>query len=412
MEFYNYKAQSGLKIIFLKKQGFSKKFCGIGTKYGGSNLEYILNGEKIRTKAGIAHFIEHKLFQMPDGSDAFKTFTDLYTSSNAYTANDKTIYYYKTLDEFYTPLELLLKMYFTPYFTKTNVELEKEIIISEINMYKDDIESEFYQKSIEAIYPNDDYSKKITGEVEDVNNTTDSDLLNAYKAFYTPNNSVMVVVGDLDENILFNKIEEILFNLNLNYSNVKKEPFIKSVEILPPAIIEEDTSVDELNFMLRIDELDNTDPILCEKLIGIIDSVVNISTDFNKSLVEEGLYDGELDYQVVTHSFGSYILFSAVSKYPEKLAEKLMDKLNNLSMQDINLIVLNLYIKSLKTKILLKEDSIDFLGDDILSLALEDIDYEVMLKKTLKLKADDFIPYIKNIINAKKTYLILKSKNN
>lgn len=411
MNFYNYTTKSGLKVIFLKKTGFNLKYCGIGVKYGGSNLSYVKDGITYKTKPGIAHFIEHKLFQMPDGTDAFKTFTDLYASSNAYTTNLNTIYYFKTLDKPYPPLELLLKMYFTPYFTRENVELEKDIITSEINMNKDDNDYYFYNECINQIYPDDDYSLLITGEEKDVKQTNMYDLLEAYKTFYTPKNSILVIVGDFKENELFNFIDKTLEGLNLKESNVVKNNFIKSKNVLPPKVIYQDISQCQVHVLFRIDELNNSDPVICEKLIALIDSYMNISTKFNEFLLSQDLYDCDLDYQVTSHEFGVYISIYAVSKHPKEFAEQIIEKTNNLKIEELNNKVIELYIKTLKTRILLKEDSISYLGEDILSLALEDIDYQTMLKKTLSLNVCDVVSYIETLKKSQKTYIISKPKN-
>ncbi|MDE7385490.1 MAG: insulinase family protein, partial [Anaeroplasmataceae bacterium] len=129
-----FQTKNGLRVCYVEKPNFHKSYVGIGLNYGSRDLKFYLEGNAITSLEGTAHFIEHKLFQMPYG-DAFEEFSKLNASANAYTDLEKTIYYFTTTEDLYAPLELLLKMYFTPYFKKEDVEKEKGIITSEIKMY-------------------------------------------------------------------------------------------------------------------------------------------------------------------------------------------------------------------------------------------------------------------------------------
>lgn len=169
---FTYTTKQGLKVIFIKKEGFVKGYCGIGCKYGGANVRFTANHKEIRSPYGIAHFIEHKLFRMPDGSDAFMTFNTQNASANAYTASDKTIYYFTKNEDISDSLRLLLEMYFTPVFTKEDIEREKSIIISEIRMYEDNVGYQITQQGVGLLYPKDDYSYPITGDEKSVKETT------------------------------------------------------------------------------------------------------------------------------------------------------------------------------------------------------------------------------------------------
>ena len=112
-----YICKNGLKVIHIYKPKFKESYVGIGVNYGSRDINFYAENEKYKSPKGLAHFIEHKLFQMPEG-DAFSQFSQYHASANAYTDTEKTIYYFTTTMELYPPLELLLKMYFTPYFPK------------------------------------------------------------------------------------------------------------------------------------------------------------------------------------------------------------------------------------------------------------------------------------------------------
>lgn len=404
---------NGLKLLFIKKEGFVKSYCGIGCKYGGANVETIINGIKNKSPYGIAHFIEHKLFLMPDGSDAFQTFTKLNSQANAYTASDKTIYYFTNNDSIYNSLELLLNMYFNPYFPSWSVENEKGIINSEINMYFDNVGYRISQKCMSMLYPNDYYSYPIIGYTCDVLKITSDDLYASYKANYTIYNTVLCVVGDYKEEELVDFLENIfkkMDNAIVSNNNIEYGKTITSSDVLNPAIIYENVMQDEVNILLRIDEVTNLDAISCEKLLGVLEAVLSVSSKFYMELEKKHLFDNDLDFQVVTYKESSYITISAPSKKPKKLALEIINKLKNLTSDDIDEELVELYFKHLKSKSILALDSVEGIGENVLSLALENIDYNKGIDDILNLNYDSIKSSIKAINNAKMTYLIVKTK--
>ncbi|UKI49455.1 MAG: insulinase family protein [Clostridium sp.] len=114
-----------MHLRYIKRTGFKSSFAMFSVKYGSSDFNFSLDGKVFNTKPGIAHFIEHKCFAMPDGSDAFYKFSSLGASANAYTTYDRTIYYFKTVSDLYEPLGLLIDMMLSKGFTKENIEREK-----------------------------------------------------------------------------------------------------------------------------------------------------------------------------------------------------------------------------------------------------------------------------------------------
>lgn len=409
--YFTYKTKQGLSVIFYKRRGFVKSFCGIGCKYGGANVNYKIGDESFKSPYGIAHFIEHKLFEMPDGSDAFAKFNLDNAVANAYTSSDKTIYYFTKNDSIFNSLKLLIEMYFTPSFKKEAIEKEKSIISSEINMYKDNSGYRITQYGINHAYPNDDYSYPIIGDDKSVKNTKIEDLYAAYNAFYTPSNSVLCIVGEYEEKELFEFIDNTLDNLNItDRPHAKKLPSICSKSCLKPTKLMEKVSQDEALIVLRNDNITNKDPISCEKILGILESILNISSDFYQSLYKKKYFENDIDYQVVTYLESSYVIINAPSKKPKAFAEAIINKLKELSIEDINPTLVNVYLKYLKSKSILKLDSIESLGDTLLSLALEDINYFESLDEIINLKLEDLYSLIDEIKNSNMTYVIIKSK--
>jgi len=349
---------------------------------------------------------------MPDGTDAFTIFNTQYATANAYTAPDKTLYYFTKNDDIYDSLKLLLEMYFTPTFTTLGIEKEKSIIISEINMYKDNPSYRMNIKGVNQLYPNDDYSYPIIGDEESVSNITKEDLYDAYDAFYTPNNSVLCIVGYYDENELFRFIDKVLEGLTIrNTITAEKLKTVTSRLPKKSISIEEAVSQTEAMILLRNDKINNLDPISCEKVLGILEAILNVSSRYYQELYNKKYFENDIDYQVVTFNESSYIMISAPTKKPKAFINSIINKIMSLSKEDIDSILVDVYLKYLKSSSILKLDSIEALGDTLLSLALEDIDYFKALEDIINLSYNDLLEIIDDIRNSSFTSLIFKPKS-
>jgi predicted Zn-dependent peptidase len=290
---HKYRAKCGLEVIYYQKKEFYKSYCGIGCKFGSSNLKYELNNQTFNIKDGVAHFIEHKLFQMPDNTDAYFVFDKFNAQANAYTTQDKTVYFFNTIESIYEPLKLLLEMYFTPYFTEEDVNKEKDIIISEINMTCDNIDFVKNYEILQHTYPNDDYSTYLTGSIESVKSITKDDLYTSYNSFYTPDNSVLTIVSSHNPNEVFNYIENCLSNLNFSNYKVNKLPIVNSKNTLKPKIMDFKVSQDEVNVILRLDKLTNENSLNIDKLMTIFDNLFSISNKYTNQLLKRKLFEND-----------------------------------------------------------------------------------------------------------------------
>lgn len=404
---FEYITKNGLKVLYIKKEQFARSYCGIGTSFGGGNLVFKVNGKEYISPSGVAHFIEHKLFAMPDGSDAFDTFNKLNAVSNAYTASDKTLYFFSTTDEIFEPLKLLLNMYFTPYFKEEDIEKEKDIIISELNMYDDKPIARLQKKVLNGLYPNDPYSTPVGGTIDSVSKTTVNDLLLAYNTFYNPDNSYLVIVSKYDENLIFNFIEEVLSQFNFKKSNFEKLPTVKSNDI--GENIEYSDEINQNQAVVGIRFNANTDnKLFCNFIIGIFDCLFSPMADFYNELYEDRLFIADIDYSVVTEKYSAYAIISTTSNKPKEFIEKVINKLKNLKINDLDEEIIDLYLRHLKAKSISLEDSIESLGDEILSLALEGDSYFDEQESILKLKVEDFYSIISLINDAKYLEIVCK----
>lgn len=190
--------KSGLKIFVMPKENYSSSYAVFGTKYGSIDTKFKRSDsdEWITVPEGIAHFLEHKLFESED-LDAFARYAKTGASANAYTSFDKTCYLFQCSGNFEASLEILLDFVTHPYFTKETVEKEQGIIGQEITMYYDVAGWMSTFNLLRCLYKNHPVRIDIAGTVESIAQITDKLLYDCYNTFYNLNNMCLAVVGDV-----------------------------------------------------------------------------------------------------------------------------------------------------------------------------------------------------------------------
>ena len=188
---------NGLRIYVVPKPGYTKKYAFFATRYGGMDTRFQLNGEWLDTPAGIAHYLEHKMFDTKEGN-ALQELAKNGAEPNAFTANAMTGYYFDSTDHFEENLEILLSFVSIPYFTEESVSKEQGIIGQEIRMIEDNPDWQIYTRMLQALYSKSPARTSIAGTVESISHITAETLYDCHKAFYTPSNMVLAVVGDVD----------------------------------------------------------------------------------------------------------------------------------------------------------------------------------------------------------------------
>jgi len=188
---------NGLTVMVVPKPGFTRKIAYFVTNYGSVHTDFTLDGVHYTTPAGVAHYLEHKMFDLPD-RDVTAEFAALGASPNAFTSYAMTAYYFSCTDHFSPALRLLLEFVSTPYFTEESVEKERGIIAQEILMYADSADSVVMEEMNLGLYRNHPIRVPIAGTVESIQQITAQTLYDCHRAFYHPANMILCVVGDVD----------------------------------------------------------------------------------------------------------------------------------------------------------------------------------------------------------------------
>lgn len=227
---YRVTAANGLRIRVLPKKGFSGFDAVFATDYGGTYRRFRLNGKVYDTPAGVAHYLEHKMFDLPDGDNALSLLSQNGADPNAFTSSDVTCYYFHCTRLFEENLSMLLHFVSTPYFTAETVQKEQGIIGQEIHMGEDNPGTANYYQLLNLLYRHHPIREKVIGTVESIAEITAETLYDCHAAFYTPENMVLCVAGDIDPERVLSIAQEELPSVS---GSVPEVDFGEEEDLLP-----------------------------------------------------------------------------------------------------------------------------------------------------------------------------------
>ena len=337
---YIEKLENGLTVIIFPRHTTQKKYVMWGVNFGSIDNHFINpdNGEEIIIPDGVAHFLEHKMFEQKSGKNSLDTLSSLGVEANAYTTNDYTTYLFECTDNFYEALDELMDYVQNPYYTDENVEKEKGIIAQEINMYDDAPNWKVYMNAMECLYKNNPVRIDIAGTVESISGINKEMLYNCYNTFYTPSNMLMVVTGDFFSEELMKEIKKRIIK-NENKGEIKR--------IYPeePEEINENQKVQNMDVNNPIFAIAYKDKVLENKteqvkkhiaIEIILNAILGKSSELYKELYDEGLIMGNIDLDYEFSKEYAHIIISGQSKNPKKIQEKLNKKIKETKQLGIN----------------------------------------------------------------------------
>jgi len=302
---YYKKHECGLDVFIMPRKDYSAGYAIFGTKYGSVDSEFVVPGETEVTKVpdGIAHYLEHKMFDQPDGSNVFDKFSELGGNANAFTSFNSTAYLFGAADNIEENLKVLLDYVQSPHFTEESVQKEQGIIGQEIKMYDDNGPWRVFFNLLGAMYHNHPVNKDIAGTVESISHITPELLYKCYNTFYNLSNMMIFVTGDINPTAIENCIDSGIKNNNPFNEEIKKiypdEP--KSV---CKKKVEQSLSVSMPLFMIGFKDTDTgySGDKLLEKFIEV--SIINKmlfgkGTDFYKDLADSGLINDNFSFVLI-----------------------------------------------------------------------------------------------------------------
>lgn len=335
---YTEKLENGLTVMIIPKKDVRKKYVIWGTNYGSNDYKFIVPGEENVTEVpkGVAHFLEHKLFEQENGVNSLDALTALGVNANAYTTNDHTAYLFECTDNFYEALDELMDYVQHPYFTDENVEKEKGIIGQEIMMYDDYPEWKVYLNTLEAMYHNHPVKLDITGTIETISHIDKEILYKCYNTFYNPSNMALVVCGDFNPEELLKEIKKRLIKNKAN--GEIKRIYPEEPESIVKEKTEQKMDVSEPLFTIGIKDKVATQKEKVKKHLAIeilLNMLIGKSSDLYQELYKSGVmfsmpgvdYEFSRDY--------AHILVTGQSKEPEKVYESFKNTIRELKEKGI-----------------------------------------------------------------------------
>lgn len=322
---------NGLTVYLLPKNDYHKTYGLFSTNYGSIDNEFIPYGEKEKVKVpdGIAHFLEHKLFEKEDG-DVFQLFGKQGASANAFTSFTKTSYLFSTTDQVEKNLTTLIDFVQAPYFTEETVNKEKGIIGQEIQMYEDDPNWRMFFGILNNLYPTHPLHIDIAGTVESIDKITAQDLYTCYRTFYQPSNMVLFVVGKMEPEKLMKLIRE-----NQEAKNFPpKQEIVRYFPENTKAIIKQsalEAAITRDKFVLGIKGLDTlpqegTELLRYKTAINLLFQMILGNTSRNYlAMYNQGIIDDSFGFEFSLDREFHFADFSGDTDEPEKAAEKVKE---------------------------------------------------------------------------------------
>ncbi len=325
---------SGLKIYILEKPQYNSCYAIFGTKYGSIDNCFSVNGEDVEVPEGIAHFLEHKLFESEDG-DAFSKYAKTGAYANAFTSFDKTCYLFSCSNMFYENLDILLNFVQSPYFTKETVQKEQGIIGQEIRMYDDSPAWRVMFNMLLAMYKNHPVRIDIAGTTESIAKIDDKLLYKCYNTFYNPSNMFLCIAGNVESEKILKMVESgIKENNPLEITRIKPEE--------PEGVLRSEVS----------QKLAVAQPMFCfgYKLPALttltvkdrvcisilLDVIAGDCSPLYKKLMEIGLINDDFSFEHFCGDGYNAVIFEGDSYNPKAVAEEIKAEISRIKEEGIN----------------------------------------------------------------------------
>ena len=336
---YIEKLKNGLTVMIIPKKGIKKKYIIWGTHYGSNDSKFIVPGEEQITEVpkGVAHFLEHKMFEQENGRNSLDVLSSLGVNANAFTTNTHTAYLYEATDNFYEALDEFMDYVQHPYFTDENVEKEKGIIGQEIMMYDDYPEWKVYLNALEAMYHNHPVKLDITGTIETISHIDKEILYKCYNTFYNPSNMCLVVCGDFKPEEILKEIENRL--IEKNHAGEIKRIYEEEEESIVKSKTESKMEVSIPLFTLGIKCLPPKQKEKVKTHIAIdilLNMIVGESSKLYQDLYKNGVLLNMPSFEYEFTDEYAHILISGVSRDTNQFFEKFNQEVQNYINKGIN----------------------------------------------------------------------------
>ncbi|MCI8486444.1 MAG: insulinase family protein [Clostridia bacterium] len=321
---YIEKLENGMTVIIIPKNTTNKKYIIWGVNFGSIDNHFKINGEEIYIPDGVAHFLEHKMFEQENGTNSLDKLMALGIDANAYTTNDHTAYLFECTEHFYEGLDELMDYVQNPYFTDDNVEKEKGIISQEIRMYDDEPGWQLYMSVLDCLYKENPIKIDIAGTVDSIRKINKDTLYKCYNTFYVPNNMTLVVCGNFQPQEILKQVKDRLIKNTIEDKIERIYPEIE--QKINKKNIEKEMNVSMPLFAIGFKDIEGMNDEIVKKHIAIeilLNILVGKSSNLYKELYDAGtiLEEPDMDYEFSKQY--AHVVISGQSEKPEDIYNKL-----------------------------------------------------------------------------------------
>ncbi len=333
------KLDNGLNVYIVPMEHVKGIYATLSVDFGGDKETFIpIDGKKmVKMPRGIAHFIEHQLFNQKDGSDIFAYYSERGTSCNANTRNNKTTYLFSGVNFLEDNINKLLDFVFEPYFTDESVSKEKGIIEEEIRMYDDDPYAQILYHSYANVFKEHPLKAPLIGTKESINKISKEDLYTTYKTFYQPSNMYLIVTGNIDpknvieivkenqKNKKFSKPHKIVTATYNEPDKVVKRKEVLSMKVSVPKVA--------ISFKININKIKNIKKHeILSYLTFIFDTKLGPTSLFLENLKKDNVIIDNFYMSYIETDMHVLYLVQAETEKPQELTDKVLKE-----MQDLNI---------------------------------------------------------------------------
>ncbi|UDI78408.1 insulinase family protein [Staphylococcus taiwanensis] len=331
---FEHELSNGLRLFVIPKKGFQKTYVTYTTQFGSLDSTFKPHNEEdfVSVPDGVAHFLEHKLFEKDDEDDLFTAFANDNAQVNAFTSFDRTSYLFSATDNVESNIIRLLNMVETPYFSKETVDKEKGIIAEEIKMYQEQPGYKIMFNTLRAMYQNHPIKVDIAGSVESIYDITKDDLYLCYETFYHPSNMVLFVVGDVNPDHIRNIVETHEDKRDkVNQPSIERATVEEPENVITP-FVKEEMKLQSPRLMLgfKNQPLDETPQQYVQRDLEMtlfFELVFGEETEFYQTLLNENLIDETFGYQFVLEPTYSFSIITSATRHPDQLKDTLLKEL-------------------------------------------------------------------------------------
>ena len=393
---YTGTARCGLRVRVLPKPGFSSYYAVFAADYGGTYRRFRYDGTEYDTPAGVAHYLEHKMFDLPNGDNALTMLSANGADPNAFTSSDVTAYYFHCTQGFEENLRMLLHFVSTPYFTDETVQKEQGIIGQEIRMGEDNPAVAGYYNLLGLLYRQHPIREKVIGTAESIARITAETLYACHRAFYTPGNMVLCVAGDTDPERVMQIVDEILpaGEAPVPELHMEEEP-----DLLPSASrisVTMPVSMPQFLFGAKLRSAERSPALLRQMLTATLALrlLAGSSSPFFNRLYEQGLLNRRFDADADFSRGVGNVIFSGESKDPEAVYAALLQEIKRVQENGFDE---GLFLRAKKAAIGSALREMEDFDNVCVSLALNEfegfcfLDGPVVLAGITKQECEDFI---------------------